>query len=212
VKDSLFDKSADDYDNWYVSNPEIFASEVKAIKALDLQGFGLDVGAGTGLVSSEIGAQITLDPSISMLRLSRRRRLDAVRGVAESLPFADRLFDFVLIAATICFLRNPVDSMLEIRRVLKDHGSVAVCMIPKDSPWGRLYSEKGKEGHRIYSKARFYNVNEARSLLRECGFRPDKITSVLHYGPESKPRPEIPSIGDEKGGFVCIRAKKSTTI
>ncbi|MDD1765235.1 MAG: hypothetical protein LUO84_02130, partial [Methanomassiliicoccales archaeon] len=62
MKDSLFDKSANDYDNWYVSNPEIFASEVKAIKALDLQGFGLDVGAGTGLVSSEIGAQIALDP------------------------------------------------------------------------------------------------------------------------------------------------------
>lgn len=211
MKDTLFDKSAEDYDSWYGSHPEIFASEVKAVKALGLEGLGLDVGAGTGIISSEIGAQVALDPSLPMLRLSRHRGLDAVRGVAESLPFADTAFDFVLMATTICFLGNPVESLLETRRVLKDHGSIAICIIPKNSSWGRFYSAKGKEGHRIYSKARFYSVNEVKALLRECGFRPDMVSSVLHYGPRFAPRREEPKIDEEKGGFVCIRAKKSRT-
>ncbi|MDD1769201.1 MAG: class I SAM-dependent methyltransferase, partial [Methanomassiliicoccales archaeon] len=172
---------------------------------------GLDVGAGTGIISSEIGAQVALDPSPAMLKLSHERKLDSVRGVGESLPFADGVFDFVLMATTICFLENPVESLLETRRVLKNHGSIAVCIIPKDSSWGRFYSAKGKKGHKTFSKARFYSVNEVKALLRECGFRPDMISSVLRYGPLSAPRKEEPKIDEGKGGFVCIRAKKSRT-
>jgi ubiquinone/menaquinone biosynthesis C-methylase UbiE len=189
----------------------LFASEVKAVKALGLKGLGLDVGAGTGIISSEIGAQVALDPSPAMLRLSHERKLDSVRGIGESLPFADGVFDFVLMATTICFLENPVESLLETRRVLKNHGSIAVCIIPKDSSWGRFYSAKGKKGHKTFSKARFYSVNEVKALLRECGFRPDMISSVLRYGPLSVPRKEEPKIDEGKGGFVCIRAKKSRT-
>lgn len=211
MKDLLFDTTAEDYDNWYESHPEVFASEVKAVKALGLEGLGLDVGAGTGIISSEIGAQVALDPSLAMLRLSKQRKLDAVRGVAENLPFADGAFDFVLMATTICFLENPVESLLETRRVLKDYGSMAICIIPKNSSWGRFYSAKGKKGHKIYGNARFYSVNEVKALLRECGFRPDMVSSVLRFGPRSAPRKEEPRIGEEKGGFVCIRAKKSRT-
>ncbi len=212
MKDQLFDSSAQSYDQWYESHPELFASEIRAVKTLGLRGFGLDVGAGTGIVSSEVGAQVALDPSRAMLELSRKRKLDSVRGVAERLPFADEVFDFVIMATTICFLDDPVESLLETRRVLKIDGSIAVCIIPKDSSWGRFYSAKAKKGHRTFSKARFYSVNEVKGLMRECGFRPDMISSVLQYGPRSAPRREKPKIGEERGGFVCIRARKPSAI
>lgn len=212
MKDSSFDSSASSYDHWYESHPEVFASEIEAVRALGLKGFGLDVGAGTGIISSEIGVRVALDPSRAMLELSQKRKLDSVRGVGERLPFIDGVFDFVVMATTICFLEDPVESLLETKRVLKDTGSIAVCIIPKDSSCGRFYSARGKKGHKTFSKARFFSVNEVKELMRECGFRPDMMSSVLRYGPRSAPRKEEPRIDEKKGGFVCIRAKKSRTM
>ncbi len=204
-----FKVPADDYDAWYASHPEIFESELRAIDSLGLKGLGLDVGAGTGAITAAVGAQVALDPSLTMLRGSKVRGLDAIRGLAERLPFADGVFDFVLMVTSLCFLVSPQDSLLEAKRVLKDHGMVAVCIIPRESPWGKLYAEKARKGHEIYAMARFYSVNEVKALLRECGFRPDKMCSVLEYAPGDAPRIETPRIGRGSGGFVCIRAFKS---
>ncbi|MDD1767432.1 MAG: hypothetical protein LUQ27_02535 [Methanomassiliicoccales archaeon] len=67
-------------------------------------------------------------------------------------------------------------------------------------------------GLKPHSRMSSFSVNEVKELMRECGFRPDMISSVLRYGPRSAPRKEEPRIDEEKGGFVCIRAKKSRTI
>lgn len=40
------------------SHPEVFSSEIKAVKALGLKGLGLDIGAGTGVISSEIAGHV----------------------------------------------------------------------------------------------------------------------------------------------------------
>lgn len=144
-----------------------------------------------------------------MLIGSKVRGLDAVMGLAERLPFADAVFDFVLMVTTLCFLVSPQDSLLEVKRVLRDHGMVAVCIIPRESSCGKLYVEKARKWHEIYAVPCFYSVNEVKALLRECGFRPDRMCSVLEYGPGDAPRIEIPRIGRGSGGFVYIRAFRS---
>ena len=45
---------------------------------------------------------------------------------AESLPFADSQFDFVLMFTTICFLDDIETAFNEVYRVLKSGGSLII--------------------------------------------------------------------------------------
>ncbi|GAA2913403.1 demethylmenaquinone methyltransferase [Actinoplanes cyaneus] len=93
----------------------------------------LDVGAGTGVSTDELGRSGTFavgaDLSIGMLQAGRRVRPDVplLAGDALRLPFADATFD----AVTISFaLRNVVDTVAALRefgRVTRPGGRLVVC-------------------------------------------------------------------------------------
>ncbi len=175
---------------------------------MNLVGEGLEIGVGTGIFSFNLGIETGIDPSMPMLALAKGRGIDAVRGVVENLPFADRSFDFVLLTTTLCFLDNPSEALTEAGRVLRDGGSIVICIIPRDSPWGRTYMEKGSVGHPIYRHARLFTVPEVLALLGEGGFELKAACSTLHSAPGSDEAEEAPLPGDLEGGFVCIKALK----
>jgi demethylmenaquinone methyltransferase/2-methoxy-6-polyprenyl-1,4-benzoquinol methylase len=93
----------------------------------------LDVGAGTGVSTEELGRSgayaVGADLSTGMLRAGRRTRPDVplLAGDALALPFADGTFD----AVTISFaLRNVVDTpaaLRELARVTRVGGRLVVC-------------------------------------------------------------------------------------
>jgi demethylmenaquinone methyltransferase / 2-methoxy-6-polyprenyl-1,4-benzoquinol methylase len=93
----------------------------------------LDVGAGTGVSTVELGRDrafaVGVDLSVGMLRAGRRTRPDVplVAGDALRLPFPDASFD----AVTISFaLRNVVDvdaALRELGRVTRPGGTLVVC-------------------------------------------------------------------------------------
>ena len=93
----------------------------------------LDVGAGTGVSTLELGRSgafaVGLDLSTGMLRAGRRVRPEVplLAGDALALPFADGTFD----AVTISFaLRNVVDvdgALTELARVVRPGGRLVVC-------------------------------------------------------------------------------------
>lgn len=93
----------------------------------------LDVGAGTGVSTEELGRSgayaVGADLSTGMLRAGRRTRPDVplLAGDALALPFADGTFD----AVTISFaLRNVVDTpaaLQELARVTRSGGRLVVC-------------------------------------------------------------------------------------
>lgn len=93
----------------------------------------LDVGAGTGVSTEELGRSgayaVGVDLSIGMLRAGRRTRPEVplVAGDALRLPFPDETFD----AVTISFaLRNVVDTgaaLRELARVTRPGGRLVVC-------------------------------------------------------------------------------------
>jgi demethylmenaquinone methyltransferase / 2-methoxy-6-polyprenyl-1,4-benzoquinol methylase len=93
----------------------------------------LDVGAGTGVSTLELGRSgafaVGLDLSQGMLRAGRRVRPDVplLAGDALRLPFGDETFD----AVTISFaLRNVVDvdgALTELARVVRPGGRLVVC-------------------------------------------------------------------------------------
>ena len=93
----------------------------------------LDVGAGTGVSTAELGRSgayaVGVDLSTGMLRAGRRTRpaVPLLAGDALALPFADATFD----AVTISFaLRNVVDTgaaLRELARVTRPGGRLVVC-------------------------------------------------------------------------------------
>jgi SAM-dependent methyltransferase len=105
----------------------------------------LELGAGTGLVSSRAAAAIApggrlvvTDLSAPMLELARAG-LDgpavtfALVDYSAPLPFLDRSFDVVLSGLT--YVQNTTESLAEVRRVLEPGGRLALAM------WGTYYGE-----------------------------------------------------------------------
>jgi demethylmenaquinone methyltransferase/2-methoxy-6-polyprenyl-1,4-benzoquinol methylase len=107
----------------------------------------LDVGAGTGVSTEELGRSgafaVGADLSTGMLRAGRRVRPEVplLAGDALRLPFADATFD----AVTISFaLRNVVDvegALREFGRVTRVGGRLVVCEFshPVNVPFRTVY-------------------------------------------------------------------------
>ena len=207
-----FDKYAERYDSWYEENKAIFECESKAIKALDLHGKGLSIGVGTGMLDFHTPIDIGVDPSVNMLKHAKARGIKPVRAVGEFLPFRDESFDFVIMITTLCFLVSPKKAIREAWRIMHSRGELAICIIPRESSWGKEYVKRGEAGHALYKYAHFYTLNEVKDMLNETSFTIISIKSTLSYSPHDEPRVEEPSDSPEGKSFVCIKAVKSNKI
>ena len=207
-----FDKYAERYDSWYEENKAIFECESKAIKALDLHGKGLSIGVGTGMLDFHTPIDIGVDPSVNMLKHAKARGIKPVRAVGEFLPFRDESFDFVIMITTLCFLFSPKKAIREAWRIMHSRGELAICIIPRESSWGKEYVKRGEAGHALYKYAHFYTLNEVKDMLNETSFTIISIKSTLSYSPHDEPRVEEPSDSPEGKSFVCIKAVKSNKI
>ena len=98
------------------------------------QGLVLEVGVGSGLNLPLYGPTVTrvvaIDPSPELLRIASRRTADVVipvsllRASAEHVPFADAVFDTIVMTWTLCSIPNPIAALTEMRRVLRPGGQL----------------------------------------------------------------------------------------
>src|SRR5439155_10016399 len=94
----------------------------------------LDVGAGTGALTSELvrrGADAAaLDPSPTFVAALRDRLpgVDVKEGPAEELPWPDDSFDVALAQLVLTFMRDAPRGIAEMKRVVRPGGVVAACM------------------------------------------------------------------------------------
>ena len=194
------------YDSWYERNPVTAENELRTVRALGLRGVGLEIGVGTGWFASRLGVFFGVDPSVGMLRVARKRGVEGFVGVAERLPVRSSAVDYALLIVTLCFVDNPLEALREAARAVKPGGSVASCIVPRDSSWGRFYESRREESP-FYRVARFYTVAEVEEMMRLAGLNPVLIVSTLHYKPWEPPRLEEPRVSSV-GGFTCIKAVK----
>lgn len=94
----------------------------------------LDVGCGEGELAKHLprGAWTGVDRSPEMLA---RAPQPAVKADATSLPFADNSFGSVALLYLLYHLAEPKQALIEVRRVLRRGGLVAVALPSRsDSP------------------------------------------------------------------------------
>ncbi len=200
----VFDEFAVKYDSWYSRNRVIAENEVLALRKLGLKGLGLEVGVGTGFFSSKLSVDVGVDPALNMLKIAKSRSVEVLAGVGEKLPFRNNVFDYVLLIVTLCFVNNPRIVVKESSRVIRKHGRLIACVVPKDSSWGKYYMRKSSV---FYSVARFYSLREVLDII-SSKFEIERCVATLSFNPTDKPFLEEPIEECVPYGFVCVEGRK----
>lgn len=205
-----FDQLANRYDSWFDSHSAVFQSELEALKkVIPKSGDGLEVGVGSGRFSAALGIKTGIEPSVNLSTIARARGITVYEGVAESLPFQNQQFDFVLFNTVLCFLDLPLTALSEAKRVLKSNGTLIIGMIDKNSMLGKLY-EATKQENPFYRHAHFYSVQEVLELLHEINFKEADIYQTLFSPIEQITTPEEIKSGYGEGGFIALSAHVET--
>ncbi len=169
-----FEIYAKEYDQWFDSETgaRIFLLELGCLQKTvnTSKGIWLELGVGSGRFAHALGIETGVDPSLSMAKTSKKRGIKSFIASGENLPFIEASFDGVLLVCTLCFLRDPKETLRECWQVLKESGHLAIGFVPANSPWGAYHAMRGKQGHAFYSSARFYISNEIRTLAESVGF------------------------------------------
>ena len=214
-RSSPFDVDAERYDSWFESceGRAIFEIEKTCLRTLlqACKGRWLEVGVGSGRFAAAFGISQGLDPSSAMPVIATRRRILAVRGVGEDLPYRDSTFDGVLMVTTLCFVGNAESTVSECHRVLRDRGMLVLGIVPVESAWGQLYVAKGREGHPFYSKAKFYTCEQVIRICADAGFVFDNAISCLQTPPGEEPMLGLEEGINESAGFVAMRFQRHGT-
>lgn len=104
----------------------------------------LDLGAGTGAASSELGDRevVALDPSPQMLGINSEA--SRVVAMGEGLPFADDSFDAVFSAFVVRNLVSVPNMLDEAKRVLRPGGRLGIVDLGRPaSSWKRVVHRMG---------------------------------------------------------------------
>jgi ubiquinone/menaquinone biosynthesis C-methylase UbiE len=205
---NLFDKNWERYDDWFEKHKNSYSSELKALKKVISEGFGLEVGVGSGRFANPLDVKIGIDPSKNMLKLAKKRGIQAIQGVGEYSPFRNNIFDFVLIVVTLCFVEKPTLVLNEASRVLKKGGRLVVGEINKDSWLGKIYVAKRKKSE-FYKAAIFYSSIEIIELFSNVGIKYIGSYQTLLQSPYVQEIEGEPEKGLDKGGFVVIVGVKN---
>jgi len=204
-----FDQHCDEYEQWFIENRYVYLSEIAAIRHfIPPTGLGVEIGVGSGQFTKPLKISFGIDPSENMLKLAQQKGIMTIKGVAEYLPFKNKIFDFALMVTTICFLNNVKTSFQEARRILKSDGIFVAGFVDRNSPLGQIYLAQ-KEQNVFYRLATFYSTKEIISLLKQTEFKNIQTVQTV-FGS----LPEITAIqpfknGYGEGGFVVIKAEVS---
>jgi ubiquinone/menaquinone biosynthesis C-methylase UbiE len=203
-----FENYSQKYDEWFDKNRFIYESELQAVKdVLPKSKNGIEVGVGSGRFAAPLGIKLGIDPSKKMGKISEKRGIKFIEGVAESLPFEDSQFDFVLMVTTICFLDDVEKAFKEAYRVLKPKGCLIIGFIDAESPLGKLY-EKHKDESTFYKDATFYSVKEVASYMKKAHFRDFSFRQTIFQAGERLNDIEPVKKGYGEGSFIVIKGNK----
>jgi SAM-dependent methyltransferase len=212
---SPFDLLADQYDSWYDGKGRLaFEIELAALRPLlaELPKPWLEVGVGTGRFAQALGIPLGIDPSPALLPKARQRGIEVLYGEGEELVFRAGSFGTVFLLTTWEFLTDPLKVLRECRRVLRADGRLVNAYLDREGKWGASYVERGRQGHPLFSHARFDTHEDVKRLTEQAGFEVTKTVSTLFQGPGETVVKEESRPGFVRGAsFVVLVASPRTS-
>jgi len=137
----------------------------------------LDLACGTGMYTRNLSKKAAhiwaVDLSIEMLKQAKLKikqgklgNITLARADAYRLPFSENQFHGVSCIGAMQLFKDMDVILAEIKRVMKDCGTLAVMTYVKEGVW------KGEEHQNYLEKLdiHYFEVNEIENLLKQCGF------------------------------------------
>ncbi len=209
----IFDRYGQEYDSWFDGKGRlIFKNELRLLERFNahLKHPSIEIGSGSGRFAKALSLDFGIEPSKKLRRISIERGFLPIAGRGENIPFDNSVFSSVFIIVTICFSKNPEMILKEAFRVLRDDGVLILGLVLRDSVWGRFYENKKRKGHRFYSHARFYTLDEIENLLDKTGFAIEDMYSTLLSSPVDVKEEEPVHGFVKEAGFTGILAIKKS--
>ena len=204
----VFERFAEEYDQWYDRHPLLYQSELQALKkVVPAAGEGLEIGVGTGRFAAALNIKTGIEPTLAMALKAKERGIRVIRGYAENLPFLPCSFGIVLLVTTICFLEHPAAAFKEVHRVLEPGGCIITGFIDKNSAIGKKYREE-KDKNKFYKYARFKSADRMISMLETSGFQLTESYQTLTHPDITGIQSPFPGCG--KGSFAVLKAVKQS--
>jgi ubiquinone/menaquinone biosynthesis C-methylase UbiE len=136
----------------------------------------LDVGCGTGALLHQLSAShpqarlAGIDPSPEMLAIARARLppgIELKQSWAEGIPYTDEAFDVVVSCNVFHYIREPLDALTEMLRVLRPGGALVITDWCDDYLACRIYDWYLR--HFDAAHFRTYPARRLKDLLRTAG-------------------------------------------
>ena len=202
---TVFDDNANEYDEWFAVNDELYRSELDALQSmLDIDKTYIEVGVGTGLFASKLGIAEGVEPCEEMANIARRRGIVVHDALAQHLPYEDGSIEGIMMVTVDCFVKDIKAVFDEAYRVLMPHGSYVMAFLDRSTPLGQVY-EDTKADNIYYRDAIFRSADEMRELLESSGLKViDSCESVYTLDNIYQPR----KAGTGNGVFAILKAEK----
>ena len=177
---SIFDRYADDYDQWFDAHNEIYAAQTDYLRRyITGTDNDLEIGVGSGRFASRLGIRHGLDPSPRLLAMARQRGVETVLGNGEYLPYRAGTFNRVLMMTVICFLDDVARSCKEAFRVIQSGGTLVVGFMEKEGEVA-LRERARKPSGRFLQYAEFLAAEQVIEALTNAGFSGVSVRENLH--------------------------------
>ena len=157
---------------WYHVRREIIHQLISKYRTMSEELRIADIGCGAGLLSKELemyGMVTDIDPSQQSVSFTRSRGLKDVRlGSAEETGCSNDEFDIVLCLDVLEHLKEDLDGILEIKRILKP-GGIAIIFVPA---FHFLWSITDEVSHHF----RRYRLPQLFKKFEQAGFSIQKYS------------------------------------
>ena len=227
-----FDGYAAQYDEWFMKNSNLFASELKLFqKALgNIEGKRLlSVGCGSGLFESYIDCTNVegIEPSQDMGAIAQKRGVNVIaHSTIEDVELPNNAYDIVYFNGSSSYIEDLKPAYAKCKRALKEGGRLILLDVPKESAFGFMYllgKSLGTYDHGYLDGAMpslpyplalaasgvWHTTEEKIDVLKELGFANFTYYQTLIRNPlYTNEEPEEVQEGYKSGGYVAIVAEQ----
>ena len=163
---------------YYFEKKALHDIRQKILKSV--QGNVLEIGPGTGVnlkyYNKNMISQLTyidVDYTEGLEDKAKEKcpNINFIDGTVEKMPFKDNSFDHIVFTLVFCSVKNPLNGLFEIKRVLKDNGEIHFIehVLPEQKPLKPIFNYFNSFWHQLSGGC---NLNrETIDTIQEAGFR-----------------------------------------